>query len=343
MSNTPPSTALVDYDNPTKTRGPLLFGITAGFFVLGTLSTFLRVFSRIKIVKALNIDDYLAIVAWTTFFFGIFYTASQALTKLSILSFYVRLSPYKSFHHKCFACIGVVVCSGFASLMVATFSCKPISVTWGVSHPNTKVVCVDLKKHAIAQGFINTITDGIILLLPIPMVSTLKISYAKKLAIYTLLGFGGFVLAISIVRLKMVIDAGKSSPEYAIYDGTISASWSVIELNIAIVCACFPAIRQLFSVTFSASKPGSESNELGDVSPHKTPPSPYNAITTPKSPSFAVQPTGTPERDLDHFDHNFHGASRTRRLDADIDVETMDSRLQTPDPSQPQSQENILR
>ena len=88
-------------------------------------------------------------------------------------------------------------------MLVVIFSCKPISVSWGVSHPHTIPVCLDLQKHAIAQGYINTITDGIILLLPIPMVWTLNISYAKKFAIYALLGLGGLsVYALFLPLLR---------------------------------------------------------------------------------------------------------------------------------------------
>ena len=132
-----------------------------------------------------------------SFFYGTIYMPTIMFTKLSIICFYLRLSPYRLFHWICFFMIGIIVAWGVGFTFTSIFMCSPIKAAWEIQPFGTRVKCVDLAKTGMVLAISNAIIDTIILLLPIPMIWHLKLSTRKKLAVYALLGLGGlWVFAI---------------------------------------------------------------------------------------------------------------------------------------------------
>lgn len=76
---------------------------------------------------------------------------------------------------------------------------------WDLSIEGT---CID---HNIWYEWLivmNCITDGIILILPAWILAPLRVSYSQKLLIAAVLGTGGFVVGISILRV-VIMERGK--------------------------------------------------------------------------------------------------------------------------------------
>jgi hypothetical protein len=69
-----------------------------------------------------------------------------------------------------------------------------------------------------------------------------------KLAVALMFLVGTFVSIVSIIRLQFLIAFGRSlNPTWDFFN---TCYWSVIEINVAIWCACMPDLRLLIVKTF---------------------------------------------------------------------------------------------
>jgi hypothetical protein len=95
------------------------------------------------------------------------------------------------------------------ALFIKIFFCKPISAYWyGIEA--TGGSCLDQRKVIIADATISMISDFWILILPIPMLWSLKMSFSKKLRVLGILGAGGLATGFSIWRLVMMVDESRT-------------------------------------------------------------------------------------------------------------------------------------
>ncbi|KAH7007707.1 hypothetical protein EDB80DRAFT_577170, partial [Ilyonectria destructans] len=90
--------------------------------------------------------------------------------------------------------------------------------------------------------------DFVVLALPITQIWRTLIPPRQKILISLMLSVGIFVTVISIVRLHT---AGEftESPIFT-YDITGLTLWSVVEVDVSMIYACFPQIRMLLSRFF---------------------------------------------------------------------------------------------
>ncbi|PVH90617.1 hypothetical protein DM02DRAFT_421029 [Periconia macrospinosa] len=85
----------------------------------------------------------------------------------------------------------------------------------------------------------NTTTDAIILALPILFLRRLHLPKRQKIGIMVLLMAGGFILIVSIIRLKQSVDLVHTID--ISWGGMTLELWWATEAHIAIVCACISA------------------------------------------------------------------------------------------------------
>ncbi|KAI5807314.1 hypothetical protein DFH27DRAFT_314072 [Peziza echinospora] len=362
-----------EYDHPSHTRGPIILGITITFLGISTTCVALRLYSRIRILRKMNIDDWLIVIAWIfcvvfsaygcnwvkwgqgrltkdirlewwqnfmkcSFLYGVIYMPTIMFTKLSIICFYLRLSPYRLFHWICFFMIGIILSWGVGFTFTSTFMCSPIKAAWEIQPYGTRVTCINLKLMGLVLAVSNAIIDTIILLLPIPMIWHLKLSTRKKLAVYALLGLGGFVCAVSIVRVTLVTRVFVSF-EDVFYKGAIIAIWTAVEVNVGIVCACLPAIRHLYNVIFPASGRNSDMMLEGhNKSPYGQ--GPLTDATLVDTPSV-VLPAVVPSEQIRNTDPCAPMRNANLgALDGETDVESLNANSMTW--THPHSQESII-
>jgi len=84
----------------------------------------------------------------------------------------------------------------------------------------------------------NTTTDIIILIISISMVHGVWLSRQERIALIFVMMIGGLVILVSIIRLRMIVD--KSHKADMTWDGVLRAIFWMIEMNLAIICACLP-------------------------------------------------------------------------------------------------------
>ncbi|KAM0815365.1 putative G-protein coupled receptors family 1 profile domain-containing protein [Seiridium cardinale] len=167
---------------------------------------------------------------------SIFFALALTFARLSILVFYLRLSPIRSFH---WAVHGVIV---FLSL--ETVISVVLSLLIFDSNINDEMKAAD-QALGIFYGVSNILVDVAILVLPIGVVVPLQMSLQRKIAVLCLFGVGAVVCAISTYRVTILtFISSKATTSNPISNQLIL---SFAETNGAIICGCVPIIPRFFT------------------------------------------------------------------------------------------------
>ncbi|EAQ86420.1 hypothetical protein CHGG_07673 [Chaetomium globosum CBS 148.51] len=302
------------HTTPVQVAFMAVFGVT---YTLATIALILRLYTRVFVVKSVGFDEPLLIAAWavTLAFFVVSVNAMPAgfgrnmyevtqtqlvgyleqllllaltyiwpptLTKLSILVLYWRISPDRIFR-VCIVATAVVLIA-----YTATFTglfCGPCNPLLGTPE---SAVC--LNNIAVSQAVLNIVTDGVIIVLPIPTIHRLNmgpeaahhrrphprprisvrvnpvpptfpfpptpiptLQPASTNSPHAALGIA------SIVRVAYV-RAMVANPDVT-FTQCSAAVWSLLEMNLGILCnalaALKPFVRQHMPNLFSSNGWGS--------------------------------------------------------------------------------------
>ncbi|KAH8727379.1 hypothetical protein GQ44DRAFT_704205 [Phaeosphaeriaceae sp. PMI808] len=176
--------------------------------------------------------------AWFVAICVTLYGLSIMFSKLSILILFLRSFPQKP-KKIIYATIAVVVLYSLIGSFGWLFACRPLEKFWDLSI--TRGSCVEWTKINVFSGAMNTITDSIILLLPIFMLRKVQLPKWEKIGLVLAIMTGGFVLVVSVMRLKTTVDMVPNAD--ITWEYVNSGIWWMIEMHIAIVCACLPVAR----------------------------------------------------------------------------------------------------
>ena len=125
------------------------------------------------------------------FYFGeMTYDITNAVTKLSILAFYLRIFKDKNFKRSTYALMGVVSLFLLAILPGTIFQCTPISYMWTSWTGETKGHCINVYLLTWLASALNILQDVAVILLPIPHLLKLSLSQKKKAQIVAMFCVG---------------------------------------------------------------------------------------------------------------------------------------------------------
>ena len=124
----------------------------------------------------------------TTLAAEILYNPAIATTKLSIILFYRRLFPVRTFVIVLWCVFAFVAAYSTTAALVNLLQCLPIGADWD---PNITPKCVNLDVELIILSSINVVTDVAILCLPMPLVWRLQTSRVRKLQVSGVFLLGG--------------------------------------------------------------------------------------------------------------------------------------------------------
>lgn len=168
------------------------------------------------------------------------YKTSINLTKSSILLLYLRIfGTIRWFRHACVLMLTCVAVYWVASTAGTVLQCTPVQRAFIPTLPGH---CIDNRAFWYANAGFSIATDLVILVLPMAPVTTLEISRVQKAALMFVFTLGIFVVITSCLRITTIdVQAGTRDKTYDI----ASTMWTVIEMNVAIVCSCLPQLRPL--------------------------------------------------------------------------------------------------
>ncbi|VUC26584.1 unnamed protein product [Clonostachys rosea] len=174
---------------------------------------------------------------------ALLYCLSIAFIKFTILAFYWKLFSIA-------ARIPIVIlsvsvgCWLIILFCLCAFGCRPISAQWDLSITNA--VCIESKGIYLGGSLPNVLVDFVLVFMPLPYVWRLRAPVGQRLIIVGMFTLGLFVCIVSAVRLSevMAIRNNDSNITYNLRDFML---WSIVEVNIGIVCSCLPSMRRLLS------------------------------------------------------------------------------------------------
>ncbi|KAL8931271.1 MAG: hypothetical protein Q9211_007094, partial [Gyalolechia sp. 1 TL-2023] len=287
-----------------ENRGGELVAAVTVMMIIATTAVFLRLYARRISASKLGADDYIILLALIltygldiNSYFSIkagtgshlitltldqitsfikTYLASQILfgcsitaTKLSILFFYHRLFPSRTFFIVSLI-IGLASILWWVGLMLTAFlQCRPLAYNWDRSIPNGHCVNGNVIGYAITS--VNIVTDLVVLVLPIPWLWGMNMAVPKRMAVVGLFVLGSlyvlFILSFlftlwslpptprsvciaGIVRIPLLAEL---KPSDITWTSVHVGLWISVECNIGILSACLPILRPLFTTKYHAS------------------------------------------------------------------------------------------
>ncbi|KAH9903640.1 hypothetical protein F4778DRAFT_790696 [Xylariomycetidae sp. FL2044] len=178
----------------------------------------------------------------------ILFDLATSLTKLSMLAIVYRIdTASKNMRMKTFvlALATVISLNGFLFIIVTIFQCRPVSDYWTLSA--TPQDCIDEGAHLTAASVINTVTDFIVVLLPIKTVIDLDLPAKQRAIVMGLFGAGLVASSAGIVRTYFTWLMTTTPDHDRTWSVWVVSFSSSIELNLGILCASIPATKPFFA------------------------------------------------------------------------------------------------
>ncbi|KAK4687873.1 MFS transporter, FHS family, L-fucose permease, partial [Tremellales sp. Uapishka_1] len=331
---------MLDYTD----RGPAAFTVTLVTAIIATVFVLLRMISKWGVTRRTDLDDWFTISAWALavalaatvmgatkyglglkdadilpqwevplksyiYGFTVLYNPSLMLTKTAILILYIRMAVAHPFlRHASIATLLIVNIAGTVLTFLNIFRCHPIRAAF--THESGQ--CLDTLTIFLAAAPINIATDLAILVLPLPILTSLRLEFRQKVVLVATFVVGGFVTVVDVVRVVYLQDALKEALENgtntntrpnAIYHVSFGLMWSSVEVNAGLVCCSVlvmkPLVMKVIPALLYAHGRGSHSRSRSQQQSQKI----MAADIQPQSPDMPIQSIlSPPENDEDGLD-----------------------------------------
>ncbi|KAI2463523.1 hypothetical protein F4781DRAFT_416414 [Annulohypoxylon bovei var. microspora] len=172
---------------------------------------------------------------------GILYGVGFTLVKLSIMMLYRQLFPTRFIRISTGILAVFIVMWGLSIVFATILSCRPVQGFWEVNIPSE---CTNTKWFCVGNGIPNMFTDACLLFLPVREIWNLQLSWRSKAGISSLFIMGSFVIVASGLRIGSMLVTDPNSLTWTCGDVRV---WASIEINVAVMCCCFPCVRPFLS------------------------------------------------------------------------------------------------
>ncbi|KAI4729851.1 hypothetical protein E4T49_02153 [Aureobasidium sp. EXF-10728] len=187
--------------------------------------------------------DHITKILEIFYFTELLYLTAIGLTKISMLLFYLRIFPDWKLRRAIYGMIGACLVYIVVFVTVTALQCIPVNQAWLKWDGEHKGKCLNLNADGWASASLNIILDLIVIVLPMKQLTSLKMSWVRKLGVVAMFLGGGFVTIVSILRLKYLIQFAHT--DNVTWDYLPVGYWSAVETHVGVMVACAPAIRSL--------------------------------------------------------------------------------------------------
>ncbi|PLB35982.1 CFEM domain-containing protein [Aspergillus candidus] len=181
---------------------------------------------------------------------AVIYKAQISLAKISVCLFLLRIFQSRTFRYLTYALIGINSAVGITWALVDALRCWPAHLTytgWTKEEPG---YCINFEAAVLVNCLVNIIVDFVIIVVPVSEVLQLQLPRLKKLSVALMFLMGSVLWIIAVIRAVVFWNHRAGSNEtLGLYP---LMHWSVLETQIALMCACLPAFRALISQWFPA-------------------------------------------------------------------------------------------
>jgi hypothetical protein len=227
----------------------------------------------------------------------IFYVVALGVSKISILFFYLRVFPSKGFRTLTYAVMALSVAYTIAFFFATTIQCWPISLAWTQWDGLHAGKCNDIHLQGWIAAAINIVLDAMVMILPLRHLARLNMSVKKKFMVMSMFSVGIFVIVISAIRLYSLVHFANT--QNITWNYVEAGIWSLIEIDVSIVCGCMPAHRLLIAKAWPKFR-----TTLGSTRGTMTKPSQFanntdsHLVSGDKITRISMKPKGTDEGDF---------------------------------------------
>ncbi|KAJ5725855.1 uncharacterized protein N7483_007212 [Penicillium malachiteum] len=178
-----------------------------------------------------------------------FYNLSLILSKLSALFLYIRIFRGRGFLLATYITMACLIAAGLWMVISGFVFCVPINDFWELHRNDQASHCLPEGPVWYSNAAMQIVSDIVIMILPMPVLSKLQLPLKQKAGIMLVFGLGVFVIATSSARLYELstMVSGRDFTE----KNAEAAVWSSLEANVSIICACMPPLHPLLSRLFA--------------------------------------------------------------------------------------------
>lgn len=180
------------------------------------------------------------------------------VTKISVLIFYLSLAKDTQRFMKLasYITLAVVVIAGIVLTFLNIFQCNPVGAVVAVSN-DENATCISLVTLYLVSAPVNIITDVAILVLPIPVLTGMRLPTKQKNILVATFLLGIFVTIVDVIRVYYLQEASFQQEENPLvgtrlgdvadfaWTASLSLMWSAVEVNVGIITACIPTLKPL--------------------------------------------------------------------------------------------------
>ena len=166
-------------------------------------------------------------------------------TKASILVQYLRIFSNHRTRVHCLILMFLLLPAACWGIFGGTFLCSPTAKLW---NPTLAGHCMSAQDYWYSVAGINIGLDFLVLLLPLPAITTLRLPRKQKFGLIFVFLLGFFVCVVSVIRLLTVLVTSMRGDFVA--SGVWAVIWSAVEANVGIVCASLLALKPLAAKLF---------------------------------------------------------------------------------------------
>ncbi|KAF4480946.1 Satratoxin biosynthesis SC1 cluster protein 4 [Colletotrichum fructicola Nara gc5] len=203
----------------------------------------------------------------------IFYNAALAGVKMTFLLQYWRLFAVQRMRKLLLGATILVGGWSMSQVLVEVLICIPMNAFWDKS---VRGSCIPNYPLWYINAAGNIATDLIVLVLPLPVISGLKLPTRQRYALGGIFCLGLFTCVISAVRIQHLHQTADFT-----WENVQTAGWSIGEVCSGLICACLPTLRPLI-VKFLPSL----SNPVSGSSRHRM----QHGFSFKRTASVAKQP-----------------------------------------------------
>ncbi|KAK3381227.1 hypothetical protein B0H63DRAFT_475121 [Podospora didyma] len=266
---------------------------------LSTLFVGMRIWARTIILRVFALEDWFIILGWmfavatsatnivelnfgkgrqlatlglptlTSFLkvalaVNIVYILSLTFVKISILCLYLRALNYPYVRIATKVLLGIVVVTHLWILATLFTVCVPLDAFWDFTKHGT-AYC---HPYGIYWGHsgINIATDICIFILPLTVIRKMHAPRREKTALYIVFLLAFCVCAISLARTLQFLRGMLDPTLDTTPDTVIIGCWTMLEVNIAVICACLATIKPLFTRLLPSLHSTQTSSAITEVS-----------------------------------------------------------------------------
>ncbi|KAI2480482.1 hypothetical protein Ptr902_07521 [Pyrenophora tritici-repentis] len=172
------------------------------------------------------------------------YKLIMTLIKISILLIYLRLAVTSTFKRLCQGSIALLAVYQVVVIIVVFTQCTPLYKMWDFFN-KVEGTCIDSNVFYHVTSIFHIIMDLWIIGLPVKLIMSIPRPPREKIALYIIFGLGIVSLLASVLRLQSLRVLTLSNDPF--YDSLPINTWSMVEVNIGILCASIPTLKPLVS------------------------------------------------------------------------------------------------